>query len=554
MKTLFLTAGFCILFSIKPCAQPTWTKVLSGEVFNKSIAISNGSLADSLILVTAYTNAVSCSTNNLFAFNSQGEMVWQQNPPAGHNQGGKHEIVITTGEFIYTAGYSFHDDYYTGNEPLTLVKINPSGEVVFEKNYSGNWNETLAIPNSMDISEEGEMIVSTAGNEGKVFKADSEGTVLWELNYDFEIMQVAFLNEEDYLILSHDELHKCDPEGNITGSVSVDEYPQKVLIIDNFIYLLLESELIRMNSDFSNQITLIDDTDIDFKNMKVFQEQIWIMGLDDDEILIFPYSEETENQVFTAGLFVEAPDFLITADQIIISGTSPSGQLALYSYPIQSDNSAYPWPDIEILDFNISNIEVEYWEENGEPFPVGFHFDTELVIQNNGPETVNEVFVYSLRSGGVNCAQQLYYRNFNELSLLPGESVTFDFGNSGEFSPPLPNHEICFEIMAPNSLLERDISANILCKSFNATDIEKLISDENFRIFPNPASDRLFFEVNIPGKYHVHLYDHNGRLVKQLTGSDKSMNINISELAKGIYFLKLRSQNGETMTKKIVRH
>ncbi len=554
MRILFLTAALCIPGFITSIAQPTWTKVLSGEAFNKSFAISNGSLADSLILVTAYTNAVSCSTNNLFAFNLQGEMVWQQNPPAGHNQGGKHEVVITAGEFIYTAGYSFHDDYYTGNEPLTLVKINPAGEVIFEKNYSGNWNETLAIPNSMDISEEGEMIVSTSGNEGKVFKADNQGTVLWQLNYDFEIMQVAFLNEEDYLILSPDELHKCDPEGNITGSVSVDEKPQKILIIDNFIYLLLESELIRMNNDFSNQITLIDDADIDFKNMKAFQDQIWIMGLDDDEILIFPYSEETDNPFFTAGLFVEAPDFLITTDQIIISGTSPSGQLALYSYPIRSDNAAYPWPDIEIPDFNISNIEVEYWEEDGVPFPVGFYFDAELVIQNNGPESVNAISVYSPRSGGFNCVQYFYYHNFNELSISPGESLSIDFGYSGEFSPPQANHEICFEIMAPNSLLERDVSANFLCKSFNATNMDRVMADERFNVFPNPASDRLFFDVLIPGQYQIYLYDHNGRLIRQLSGSVESMSVDISELAKGLYFLKFSSQNGETMTKKFLRH
>ncbi|MFN2395043.1 MAG: T9SS type A sorting domain-containing protein [Bacteroidales bacterium] len=554
MKTLFFTAGFCILFLIKPSAQPTWTSVLSGEEFNKSYTISNAYLADSLILVSAYTNAAGCATNNLFAFDLQGEMIWQQNPPAGYNQGGKHEIVITNNAFIYTAGYSYHDDYYTGNEPLTLVKMNPAGEVIFEKHYSGNWNEILAIPNSMDINDEGEMIVSTSGNEGKVFKSDVEGTVLCELDYDFEIMQVAFLNEEDYLILSPNELHKCDPEGNITGSVSVDENPQKIVINDDFIYLLYESGLVRINNDFSNQVTLVDDTETEFRNMKLFQEQFWIMGIQDDEIIIFPFDEENEEQSFTPGMFTDSPDFLVVADQIIISGTSPSGQLALYSYPIQSDNTAYPWPDIEISDFNISNIGIEYWEENGEPFPVGFHFDTELFIQNNGPETVNEIFVYSPRSGGFNCVQQFYYRNFNELSISPGESITIDFGYSGEFSPPSANHEICFEVMAPNSLLEIDVSANLLCKSFNATNIEKAFTGDNFKVFPNPASDRLFIEVNIPGEYQVYLYDHNGKLIRHLSGSDKSMSINISEFAKGLYFLKLRSQNGETMTKKIVRH
>jgi hypothetical protein len=73
----------------------------------------------------------------------------------------------------------------------------------------------------------------------------------------------------------------------------------------------------------------------------------------------------------------------------------------------------------------------------------------------------------------------------------------------------------------------------------------------NFSVYPNPANSVL----NISGKDNlavkgIEITDLNGRIVKTLNGSNASqMQINISDLNTGMYFLKIKSELGEGTTK-----
>ena len=59
-------------------------------------------------------------------------------------------------------------------------------------------------------------------------------------------------------------------------------------------------------------------------------------------------------------------------------------------------------------------------------------------------------------------------------------------------------------------------------------------------IYPNPVNDKIFIKNNTNSTIKTIIYSLNGKELK----SDKTLNqIDVSELSKGIYFLKLIREN-----------
>jgi hypothetical protein len=74
---------------------------------------------------------------------------------------------------------------------------------------------------------------------------------------------------------------------------------------------------------------------------------------------------------------------------------------------------------------------------------------------------------------------------------------------------------------------------------------------ENLRIFPNPVTDRL----NIIGtpKGQATIYNMLGQPVKRFTISNETSSIDVVDLPKGQYILRIQQQNGNMVTKQFVK-
>ena len=62
------------------------------------------------------------------------------------------------------------------------------------------------------------------------------------------------------------------------------------------------------------------------------------------------------------------------------------------------------------------------------------------------------------------------------------------------------------------------------------------------QLFPNPATDRIYFELPDPGETsgtRIEIYDAAGRLVRQVTIDSNSMDV--SGLARGMYHVRILS-------------
>lgn len=74
------------------------------------------------------------------------------------------------------------------------------------------------------------------------------------------------------------------------------------------------------------------------------------------------------------------------------------------------------------------------------------------------------------------------------------------------------------------------------------------IADKPITIYPNPASDYIYIPFSDDIK-HIALYDATGKLIKTHVGNNK--NIDISDVANGIYHIEIRYDSG-TKTEKII--
>jgi hypothetical protein len=84
------------------------------------------------------------------------------------------------------------------------------------------------------------------------------------------------------------------------------------------------------------------------------------------------------------------------------------------------------------------------------------------------------------------------------------------------------------------------------------------MSEEGIAIFPNPTSEQLYITANsaVEGVTLVSFTDLAGRLVQQNSyqslGAGSRQQINISQLSKGVYFVKVKSAKSEHMQRLVI--
>jgi hypothetical protein len=83
---------------------------------------------------------------------------------------------------------------------------------------------------------------------------------------------------------------------------------------------------------------------------------------------------------------------------------------------------------------------------------------------------------------------------------------------------------------------------------------EEVSRTNAFSIYPNPASNLVNVSSTELLIRNIELTDINGRVVKKITNDDTaSTQVDLTDLAKGVYLLKITSNDGFTSTKKIIK-
>lgn len=76
--------------------------------------------------------------------------------------------------------------------------------------------------------------------------------------------------------------------------------------------------------------------------------------------------------------------------------------------------------------------------------------------------------------------------------------------------------------------------------------------DNTLKIYPNPTNDKLFIEFNEYKPSFVEIINSSGQLIQSFEVKNSKTQIKIENLSRGLYFIKIKNENGLT-TKKIIK-
>lgn len=74
-----------------------------------------------------------------------------------------------------------------------------------------------------------------------------------------------------------------------------------------------------------------------------------------------------------------------------------------------------------------------------------------------------------------------------------------------------------------------------------------------FQIYPNPTSDIINIEFRETGKYHLTLFDQNGKIIISEKLSNRKKKINLTGFPNGVYTLGIETDKRNIITEKIIK-
>lgn len=109
---------------------------------------------------------------------------------------------------------------------------------------------------------------------------------------------------------------------------------------------------------------------------------------------------------------------------------------------------------------------------------------------------------------------------------------------------------------AGNTVADVGLFDNLVVRA-SATDTllgtEQLSRANMFSVYPNPAKDIINVSSYDYSIATIEIIDMNGRIVKTFSNSTNDIQVNVSDLSKGVYIMKISTTDGVSDTKKIIK-
>lgn len=416
-----------------------------------------------------------------------GELLWS------HNYGGSDwdsGFCIAKAQNGYiVGGRTFSNDgQISGGDPgyyddAWLFKINETGTLIWEKTFGSDFDDEIR---DVIVLDDGSIVgVGTSHGwindyQGKIFKTDGAGNLLWEHVYggsDTEYFN-SLVQTDDGGFLVVGQARSID--GDVGGTNGMlDVWIVKTDAQGNLEWQRTyggsasdTAHAIKENSDGTYIVvgqTLSDDGDVSEMNSA---GAAWVLWIDEEGFLVqeATFGNEFNNSTFAAG---GAFDLIRAGDD---SGWIVSG----------------------------------------------------FVVNALGENSVGDAFVFHVNNEGT-----------SDWSVVAG-------GNGDEQASTLGATENGYRIAGYTDSDDGDLESvnNFGNDDLWFFDIEAIVNtseerDVSFSVFPNPAVDQVYFDGMKPVS-EISLFGINGALLKTAENQNR---IDVSDLASGVYYLQIKTEN-----------
>jgi dienelactone hydrolase len=116
--------------------------------------------------------------------------------------------------------------------------------------------------------------------------------------------------------------------------------------------------------------------------------------------------------------------------------------------------------------------------------------------------------------------------------------------------------DMCYCELLETDLLDQNLTAsnyltNLNCATLDRTTIK--ISDLNFKLNPNPFSNTITINLKADEVGKIEIFSTNGVLVNTIVANKDITILDTSNLTKGMYLLRLSSNDGKYVVKKMIK-
>ena len=183
-----------------------------------------------------------------------------------------------------------------------------------------------------------------------------------------------------------------------------------------------------------------------------------------------------------------------------------------------------------------------------------------VYVYNNGPDTIVWADAMKLKffwNNNVVLFGTDSFIHYGANKLNPGDSAVCVSQNmNNTFSG---NNSFCFELFldsaSPNIALDTNTTNNKDCVtiSVGTTKISETNNNKNIRIFPNPATDFIYWESDLSKNLKfIIIYNVFGKEVFKYPVNSNSNKIEVSSYPAGLYYLQFIDNNNYPSTKSFI--
>jgi len=269
----------------------------------------------------------SCSHSNKAWIKNYGYANWDK----------AYDVVQTNDDGFLISGYSLHEEgHFNGGKDYWLVKLNPSGNMIWEKKFQGITGGGYEFPckSILGVSNDRYLLTGEDSNNTEAIWAkliDNNGEEIWNKTYEGEHQKSAIsiteTSDNNFIILGTERLNnshdinlyfiKIDIEGNLLwekrwGKEDQIEKATDIISSSNGSYYIL--------GNTSNGGVKTINTDILLLNIDDTGKIIWEKSYEDEfsKSEAFSICESEEGDLMTVGHI---------DDKIMISKFNNSGNL-----------------------------------------------------------------------------------------------------------------------------------------------------------------------------------------------------------------------------------
>lgn len=519
-------------------------------------------------LTVAVGKQESCMMPLMTLFDAQGDSLWSVTPyDCGFCY--LHEVAFESdGRILASGNFRQADDVGSPEDGYAIVRVDTAGQVLGFRQFI--FQNGFDNPVRFSTLANGHIALST-GRRLLILDSnlDSLATLDFDPLSDYPVIDQPLVLDENTILLNIGAKgYLVDAQGVFLDSVDLEDAPTSNFLLgpsEDFVHYSTASgfKLLHIASGNVNS-----ESGAGFKGITLDGAQLVAY---DDRNIYRRTGIGVWDSVWTSGPELEIQNLKWKAGRFVYTLEGPAESALNFTYPrtvLGSRQDLSVPPAFMETDVRIGAIELDSLNLNNtivdHPltyFSVQHFFSVEVV--NAGPDTLQEVLIATPRLNGFNCGELRIIKSFHGLSLPPGASyeapvqLNNTYGSNSPFVFDIA-YNICFFALGPNHQQDAFFEDNQSCKQVQIVNTENRPGPRmDFTIAPNPVSQVLHLQWKGKARndrIQLHLTNAQGQQVlQQLTGGTDNMEINVSGLPAGVYWLTAQIEGLWTIKKVVIQ-